>query len=74
MVQRDRLTIKEAGKMMGIKESTAKLIVSRFRTSGTIYETSKDREARLKKKEESHRAGEANISPILESHSKPVMP
>lgn len=43
MVQKHRQTIKSTAKLLNIKESTAKLIVSRYRTSGTIYESTQER-------------------------------
>jgi transposase len=36
MVQIDRMKIKYAGQKLGINESTAKRIVKKFRTEGTI--------------------------------------
>lgn len=51
MVQKQRQTIKSAAKVLNIKESTAKLIVSRFRTSGTIYETTQEKMEREAHKE-----------------------
>jgi transposase len=42
MVQKEGETIKNSAKILNIKESTAKLIVSRFRTCGTIYEGKKN--------------------------------
>jgi transposase len=48
MVQKDKETIKNAAKMLNIKESTAKLIVSRFRTSGTVFKTKEERISMIK--------------------------
>jgi transposase len=38
MVTIDKSQISPAGRKLGIKESTAKLIIKRFRETGTIFE------------------------------------
>lgn len=46
LVQKEKSTIKNAAKLLEIKESTAKLIISRFRTCKTVYETKMDKSKR----------------------------
>lgn len=42
------VSILQSSKKLGIKFSTAKLIIKRFKETGDVFETKKERKARLK--------------------------
>lgn len=46
------MTISGAAKRLGIKNSTAKLIIRKFKRGESFYEPKKMREERIKKEEE----------------------
>jgi transposase len=56
MVVQDGLLISKSGKRLGIKLSTAKLIVKRYRETGTFFESKEERVRRLLEEDKKKKA------------------